>query len=155
MKDRVWRGEEFWRAAIEAQPKSGLSVAGYCRQHKLPPNSFYTWRRKFASRQRRSAVRRTAATAQSAVIAQARASSAGADRQRLIEVVVGAAGRQDANGHALSSLPTQLIEVSLPGGVGLRLHGEVSATTVAQVAQALGLHSQAASSRTHQPGETS
>jgi len=162
MNDRVWRGEDFWRAAMEAQPKSGLSVAAYCRQHKLPPNSFYTWRRKLASRQRRAAIRPSAETAQAAAkdLAAAKipaaASSADADRQRLIEVVVGAAGRQDANGHALRSLPTsQLIEVSLPGGVCLRLHGNVAPAAVLQLVQALGLRSQSDSLRTQLQGETS
>lgn len=155
MSDRVFRGEEFWRAAIEAQPKSGLSVAAYCRQHKLPPNSFYTWRRKFASGKRHPAFRRTAATAQSAVKTQAAASSADADRQRLIEVVVGRAARQDANGQAVPSLPPQLIEVSLPGGVCLRLHGDVSPVAVSQLAQALGLRSQSDSLPTQLRGETS
>jgi len=161
MSDRVFRGEEFWRAAIEAQSKSGLSGAAYCRLHKLPPNSFYTWRRKLASRQRRPAVRPTAETRQSAAkdLAAAKvpagAISADADRQRLIEVVVGAAGRQDANGHALRSLPSQLIEVSLPGGVCLRLHGNVAPAAVLQLVQALGLRSQSGSLPTQLRGETS
>jgi hypothetical protein len=154
MSDRVWRGEEFWRAAIEAQPKSGLSVAAYCRQHKLPPNSFYTWRSKFASRQRPPAVRSAAATAQAAVNAQAKASSVDADRQRLIEVIVDRSKRRDTDGQALPSPSPQLIEVSLPGGVCLRLHGDVSAAAVSQLAQALGLRSQTDSGYP-QRGETS
>lgn len=35
-----------WRGIIQQQQASGLSVAAFCRRAKLPPASFYTWRRK-------------------------------------------------------------------------------------------------------------
>jgi transposase-like protein len=35
-----------WRTLIAAQQTSGLSIAAFCRRAKMPPASFYTWRRK-------------------------------------------------------------------------------------------------------------
>ena len=36
------RSHEDWAALIKQQPTSGLSIANYCRQHKLSTSSFYT-----------------------------------------------------------------------------------------------------------------
>lgn len=36
----------WWLVHIEAWRKSGLTVAAYCRQHKLTPDNFRTWRRE-------------------------------------------------------------------------------------------------------------
>jgi hypothetical protein len=101
-------------------------------------------------------VKRTVATDPAAAKVPAATSSrpADADRQRLVEVVVGATACRDANGQVLPNSPKQLIEVSLPGGVCLRLHGDVSPVAVSQLAQALGLRSQTDSSYP-QLGETS
>lgn len=35
-----------WRKIFQEQRASGLAVAAFCRRAKLPPASFYTWRRK-------------------------------------------------------------------------------------------------------------
>ena len=37
-----------WRERVEAQGSSGLSAAGYCREHGLARASFYRWRRIFS-----------------------------------------------------------------------------------------------------------
>ncbi|MBU0717257.1 MAG: hypothetical protein KJ749_03335 [Planctomycetes bacterium] len=35
-----------WRGILLRQAGSGLSVAAFCRQSRIPPASFYVWRRK-------------------------------------------------------------------------------------------------------------
>jgi transposase-like protein len=42
--------EQFWRAAIERQATSGLSVRAFCRQERLGEASFYAWRRTIGER---------------------------------------------------------------------------------------------------------
>lgn len=37
---------EQWRGVIQKQLASGLTVAAFCRQARLPQASFYAWRRK-------------------------------------------------------------------------------------------------------------
>ena len=38
-----------WRRWLEEQPSTGLSIAAFCRDKGISQNSFYVWRRKFAS----------------------------------------------------------------------------------------------------------
>lgn len=40
--------EVFWRRIIAGQPRSGLSVRAWCREHALHESSFYWWRRRLA-----------------------------------------------------------------------------------------------------------
>jgi hypothetical protein len=47
--------EQVWRRHIEQQPRSGLTVRGYCRAHNLREPSFFYWRRVIAFRDRVSA----------------------------------------------------------------------------------------------------
>ena len=42
--------EAGWRRHIVAQAGSGLSIAGYCRRHRLRQTGFYWWRRELARR---------------------------------------------------------------------------------------------------------
>jgi hypothetical protein len=35
-----------WREIVRRQSRSGLSVAAFCRRSRIPPASFYFWRRK-------------------------------------------------------------------------------------------------------------
>ena len=35
-----------WRRIILRQQRSGLSIAGYCRRHEVPPASFFAWKRR-------------------------------------------------------------------------------------------------------------
>lgn len=35
-----------WRAIIEDQATSGMSIAAYCRDAQIKPSYFYTWRRR-------------------------------------------------------------------------------------------------------------
>ncbi len=38
--------ERFWRELIERQPASGMSIAQFCREAGVSPNSFFVWRRR-------------------------------------------------------------------------------------------------------------
>ena len=42
--------EIFWRRMMGAQPRSGMSVRAWCREHALRESSFYWWRRRLALR---------------------------------------------------------------------------------------------------------
>ena len=58
---RSRREASQWRALIERQQASGLSIAAFCRQHDVVTASFYAWRRRLressASPQRTDFVR--------------------------------------------------------------------------------------------------
>jgi hypothetical protein len=47
---RYQRGERerVWREVIRDQAVSGLSISAFCRDRKVSPASFYSWRRKLA-----------------------------------------------------------------------------------------------------------
>jgi transposase-like protein len=40
-----------WRAIIDSQATSGVSVAAYCRDAQIKPSYFYTWRRRLTEQQ--------------------------------------------------------------------------------------------------------
>ena len=40
-----------WRAIIENQATSGMSIAAYCRDAQIKPSYFYTWRRRLRDQQ--------------------------------------------------------------------------------------------------------
>ena len=42
--------EAFWRAAVELQKTSGLSVGDFCAREGLETHTFYRWRREIARR---------------------------------------------------------------------------------------------------------
>src|SRR5690554_7316247 len=43
---RQRRDASQWRALVEQQRESGLSVRAFCQQHALDTMSFYAWRRR-------------------------------------------------------------------------------------------------------------
>jgi hypothetical protein len=45
-KAREATRSEYWRAKIEAQGRSGLSVHRFCQQQGLNEPSFYAWRKR-------------------------------------------------------------------------------------------------------------
>src|SRR5262245_36965263 len=47
--------EQFWREAVSAWQKSGLSVRAFCAGRGLAEPSFYSWRRELARRGQGSA----------------------------------------------------------------------------------------------------
>ena len=128
MKRQVRHGEEFWRATISQQQVSGLSVAAFCRQQDLGPNTFYKWRNRIQ--------------ADSSPIIQVKKSRLSGQGSRLMELVVQDASRVATNGAqcvAGQPLPSaaKLLEVCLPGGVMLRFHGEQSPAVVSRYLVAL------------------
>jgi hypothetical protein len=40
-----------WRAIIENQATSGMSIAAYCRNAQIKPSYFYIWRRRLREQQ--------------------------------------------------------------------------------------------------------
>lgn len=49
--------QKYWRSVLRRQERSGLSVRQFCTDHRLSQASFYSWKRKIASRDRRAGVR--------------------------------------------------------------------------------------------------
>jgi hypothetical protein len=49
-RSKAGLGEQQWRAHIEAQEESTLSVRAYCEQHGLAVASFYYQKRRLAAR---------------------------------------------------------------------------------------------------------
>lgn len=43
--------EKFWRGMVRGQVRSGLSVRGFCRRHRVAESGFYWWRRRLAQGQ--------------------------------------------------------------------------------------------------------
>jgi transposase-like protein len=43
--------QTHWRAIIEKQATSGMSIAAYCRDARINPSYFYTWRRRLTEQQ--------------------------------------------------------------------------------------------------------
>ena len=43
---RPRRGRAFWAAAVEDQKQSALSIAKFCAERGLHPQTFYAWRRR-------------------------------------------------------------------------------------------------------------
>lgn len=41
------RSETQWRALIDNFATSNMKLEDYCRQHKIAPSGFYTWRKRF------------------------------------------------------------------------------------------------------------
>ncbi len=41
---------ERWRALVDEQRQSGMSVSVFCRERSIPPSSFFAWRRKLDTR---------------------------------------------------------------------------------------------------------
>jgi len=40
-----------WRAIIEEQATSGMSIAAFCREKQIKPQQFHSWRRRFREQQ--------------------------------------------------------------------------------------------------------
>lgn len=38
----------YWRGVLARQRRSGLSVAAFCRRHKVSPAALYGWKRRLA-----------------------------------------------------------------------------------------------------------
>ena len=58
---RARRSAEHWKRIVREQQVSGLSVAAFCRQARVPQASFYFWRKKSRGDRRLPGVRRARA----------------------------------------------------------------------------------------------
>ena len=58
---RARRSAEKWKRIVREQQVSGLSVAAFCRQARVPQASFYFWRKKSRGDRRLPGVRRARA----------------------------------------------------------------------------------------------
>jgi hypothetical protein len=38
---------EYWRSLIEKHAKSGMIAAAFCKEQKINPQRFYSWRKRF------------------------------------------------------------------------------------------------------------
>jgi hypothetical protein len=56
-KPRDPRKEQHWRELLQRWQHSGLSVAAFCRRHRLAPPSFYAWRRTLQQRDHQAQAR--------------------------------------------------------------------------------------------------
>ena len=45
---RITRSQKQWKAILEEQQTSGLTIIDYCREHQLLISSFYVFRKKQA-----------------------------------------------------------------------------------------------------------
>ena len=44
----IQRTHEQWQQIFEQHAASGLQIATFCKQQKITPSSFYTWRKRLA-----------------------------------------------------------------------------------------------------------
>jgi transposase-like protein len=109
MRKRTISGEQ-WRTIISEQPASGLSIAAYCRQRRVPEASFYAWRRKLRDTTHFAEVRLAPEPAMASSAIELRLSNgrcvlvrAGFERQTLLELLATLEhGAGDAAGGAAS-----------------------------------------------------
>ena len=126
MAQRVRHGEDFWRRIVEEQALSGLSVPAYCKRHKLKDVTFYKWRKRL-SRAVTPARKVCSVSAAMPQLAVARGNGS------LVEVVVNDK-RPEAT---VRCAPQPVIELSLAGGVLVRLHGQVEPDWVERLVYAM------------------
>lgn len=89
---------EEWRAWLEEQPRSGLTVADFCDEIGVSPNSFYLWRRKL------SAARRS------------RSASAAASRRRSLSCSTESSAADTPTFLPLTVVAARNVEIDLPCG---------------------------------------
>lgn len=76
-----------WHARIDAQRRSGLSVAAYCRRERLDAWTFYRWRTRFGGeRARERGKRGTRACAESPFVDLGAVLSGGSRREIKLEL---------------------------------------------------------------------
>ena len=54
---RHFKPEPFWRNLIDRWKTSGQSVAAFCAANRVSPATFYSWRKRLATRGRDTAAR--------------------------------------------------------------------------------------------------
>jgi hypothetical protein len=125
MSEKVRRGKENWRKLLEEQAESGLSVTKFCELRKLSSVTFYNWRQRLKDESQSGKL-------SSQVASRGRPSKSKlANQDGLIELIV------DGKHVSGSSQPPvdsrRLVEVSLAGGVMVRIHGDISPAAIGQL----------------------
>jgi transposase-like protein len=115
---RLVEREEFWRAVLDRQRRSGRSVRKFCQQESLSEPAFYAWRRKLQQRAAES-------------VAVGSGNRGGRDESRLIPVAIVPATRQSG---LLSERDSNLaLEIGTPGGFRLRFAQDTPPETIARL----------------------
>jgi len=122
--------EQFWRALIGRQPRSGLSIRDFCESAGVSANSFFVWKRRLRSRNEQSD-RRQPTLRRSTQLAEEpprrKGDSAAAGSLVPVWLIPDPVSRPAPNAGA--------IEVQWPNGVVLRLRCD--AETLRDVVQAI------------------
>ena len=137
MAKRVRRSAEFWRQAVGEQPKSGDSIAEYCRKHQLNTVTFYRWRKAVAEQGRAKRPKSSRPARRSAQTTPAAKTSLLGNARPLVELVVDSAAQTGSQEDVSRDSAPQLVEISLAGGTWLRIHGPTSADSVGQLLAAV------------------
>ncbi len=45
---RIRERQEYWRALVEKHAEGGMSGAAFCKEEKINPQRFYSWRKRFS-----------------------------------------------------------------------------------------------------------
>jgi hypothetical protein len=100
-KDGPTPAEQRWRPIVEAWRRSGLEIATFCRQRKLPVSSLGFWKKEIALRDQKRQAQRAATEASHSAL-------------QLLPVRV----------LESSAPPSRSVEVLLRGGRTLRVSGD-------------------------------
>ena len=120
MPRRKQERETYWRKVLTRQSKSGLSIAGFCRQESIAQPSFYAWRRTI--RERDEAVAKIAENGRGDL---GRGSKLPSFVPVCVEEVMSAAGQH------------QPIRVRWPGGVDIDVPASTSPRDITAVLQSV------------------
>lgn len=124
--------EQFWRALIGRQPRSGLSIRDFCESAGVSANSFFVWKRRLRSRteqsdRRQPTLRRSTELAEEP--SRRKGDSAAAGSLVPVHLIPDPVSRPASNAGA--------IEVEWPNGVVLRVPRNCDAGTLRDVLHAL------------------
>lgn len=112
--------EEFWRAALEQQRRSGRSVRKFCQQESLSEPAFYAWRRKLQLRAAES-------------VAGGSGNRDGSGESRLIPVAIVPSMRENGSSADREMNRPLEIEIGTPGGFRLRFARDTPPETIARL----------------------
>jgi transposase-like protein len=126
MTNRVRRGEDFWRQAIAAHVASALSVADFCKTHELNQVTFYNWRRRLGELPPNGvATNRELVCAALPRPTRAVVKARRSRPEQFVELMVDSATDTGRRPIGPANAPQSLIEISLAGGMLVRVHGHV------------------------------
>jgi hypothetical protein len=116
--------ERFWRDVFRHQPRSGLSIRGFCRREGLSEPSYHAWKRTLAERAA-SARQRSGGSIQRVRVR--RAAGHGKPTTTFVPLSIGPASGP-------SAMP---VEIFLPSGVRIGVSPAADARLLGDVLRAL------------------